>query len=121
VSNRPIGVGFVGLAVVLEAVSQVAFKKAAGRPGAETRGLVSLRAALVHPWLIPGVVFAVLQVIASTLALRFLPVSVAFPLGSLELVVMTLMANSWLGETVTLRRWAGVALLLLGTALVGSS
>lgn len=115
------GLGFVGVAIVLEAIAQVAFKKTAGHFETEAGILVALRAAFARGWIVLGIAFFVLELGASTMALRFLPVSVAFPLGSLELVIVTLMSKLWLGEIVSPRRWAGVGLLLVGTALVGSN
>lgn len=50
--------------------------------------------------------------------LAMAPVSVTWPLTSLGFVITTLAARLLLNETVTLTRWIGVILIMLGAALV---
>jgi len=53
--------------------------------------------------------------------LRSLSVGIAYPIGALSFVFVTLLSQWWLGERVDLTRWAGVLLIILGTACVAMS
>jgi len=55
-----------------------------------------------------------------TLALRHLPVSQAFPLQSLDMVAMAIIARIYLGERISGQRWLAIGLILAGTVLVGA-
>lgn len=112
-------------AVTLEAAGQILFKKAADvRP---TNG---------HPisWLdlspaawqrnataAAGLGFLIAEAILTSVAMSRTDVSVTYPLGSLELVVVLLLARATLGEIIGWRRWLGMLLIVAGTILVGAS
>ncbi|HGK7504266.1 4-amino-4-deoxy-L-arabinose-phosphoundecaprenol flippase subunit ArnE [Kluyvera cryocrescens] len=55
------------------------------------------------------------------LVLQQIPVSVAYPMLSLNFVWVTLAARIIWREPVSRRHWAGVALIIIGIMLVGSS
>ena len=55
------------------------------------------------------------------LVLQQIPVSVAYPMLSLNFVWVTLAARTIWHEPVSRRHWAGVALIIVGIILVGSS
>jgi undecaprenyl phosphate-alpha-L-ara4N flippase subunit ArnE len=69
-------------------------------------------------WLALGVLAYVAEVFLYTLALYFLDVSVAFPMGSLCFVGIALLSSWLLGETVGRLRWLGIGCILGGTILV---
>lgn len=71
-------------------------------------------------WTGLGLVMFVLEAVAYTLALQVLDVSVAYPIGALSFVMVTLLSQWWLGEKVDRTRWAGVALIIAGAALVAT-
>ncbi len=50
-----------------------------------------------------------------------LPISVAYPMASLNLVLITVAARAFFGEQVSPLRWGGVALVLAGVILIGLS
>ncbi|GIP35756.1 EamA family transporter [Paenibacillus sp. J2TS4] len=47
-----------------------------------------------------------------------LPLSVAYPLQSIAYVLALLVAGFLFGETVTLTRWVGIAIILIGVYVV---
>ena len=109
------------LAVLLLAASQILQKLAAARriAGARTRG--ALLRALVSPELI-GAVVTIAAGTALWLAVLYrMDVSRAFPVLSFGTVAVVAASRLWLGEQVSLRRWAGVALITIGIAMVASS
>ena len=69
-------------------------------------------------WITLGVTAYGLEIFLYTLALHFLDVSVAFPMGSLCFVGVALLSRIFLGETVGRVRWFGVACILVGAAFV---
>ena len=69
-------------------------------------------------WITLGVIAYGLEIFLYTLALHFLDVSVAFPLGSLCFVGVALLSRIFLGETVGRVRWLGVACILVGAVFV---
>ena len=74
--------------------------------------------ASARPWVALGVLAYGGEVLLYTLALHYLDVSVAFPLGSLCFVGVALLSKIFLGEAVTRTRWLGVGLILAGAVLV---
>ena len=77
-------------------------------------GLTGLASPLV--WL--GILFLILSFITWLYVLKHLPLSVAFPVSQVVHIMVPL--GSWLvlGETITQLRWCGIALVLLGLAVV---
>jgi multidrug transporter EmrE-like cation transporter len=74
---------------------------------------------LLNPWIILGLVSAVIAACAWMLAMTRLPISIAYPMMSLTYPLV--IAASWLmlGETLSLWRVLGVAFILAGIALLG--
>ncbi|HEY9775240.1 MAG TPA: SMR family transporter [Planktothrix sp.] len=106
---RLLGLLLVLLAVTLEAGVQVSLKK------------TSVKGSTGKMWLTLGVICFTLNAVAWTFVLRLLDVSVAYPLGSLSFVMVAILSKFLLRENVTKKRWAGVCLILCGTAFVGLS
>jgi len=69
-------------------------------------------------WISLGLVAYGAEVLLYTLALHFLDVSVAFPLGSLCFVGVALLSRIFLGEAVGRVRWVGVLCILAGAVFV---
>jgi drug/metabolite transporter (DMT)-like permease len=101
-----LGVVLVLLCTVLEGVAQVLLKQSA------------LAVSRKPVWIAFGFVFFILEAVLYTDALRYLDVSIAFPIGSLSFVVVTVLSQWFLGEKVTSSRWIGIVLICAGTALV---
>ncbi len=70
----------------------------------------------------PFVWWAILLIIASFLSwlyvLKYIPLSVAFPLSRVVDVLVPLGCWIFLGEVISTRRWCGIALVIIGLAIV---
>jgi multidrug transporter EmrE-like cation transporter len=101
-----VGVLLVLVCTVLEGLAQVSLKLSA---------TARLRR---RSWGTVGITLFVAEAVVYTRALTALDVSIAYPLGSLSFVAVTVLSRWLLGETVTRTRWLGVALIILGAGLV---
>jgi len=111
--------------VVLNAVAQLALKSATGTTGAidGTRlGLWTAAQQLTANasfWL---ALFAyAISVAVWIVGLSRLPVSQAYPVLSVGYVITALLAWMLLGEIISLERWAGIGLIIVGVFLVAST
>lgn len=77
-------------------------------------GINGLRSA----WVWAGIVSLVLSFLAWLGALRLLPLNVAYPLANVVHILVPLSSWVFLGESINLRRWCGIALLLAGLLVV---
>jgi drug/metabolite transporter (DMT)-like permease len=70
----------------------------------------------VYVWI--AIVFVILSLITWLYVLRYLPLSIAFPISQAVHVLVPL--GSWLvlGENIVTLRWIGIALVSLGLAIV---
>ncbi len=105
-TGTTIGILLVIVCAILEGLGQVFLKKSV---------LTRVRWFL---WISAGIAVLALQSLVYTEALKFLDVSVAFTIGSLNLIAITLLSQWILREHVTRTRWIGVALIFAGAALV---
>ena len=74
--------------------------------------------ALVNPWLLLGVALQATFFVIYLAALSRADVSVVLPMTALDYIIVALLASALLGEPVTVMRWAGIALILVGIFLV---
>jgi drug/metabolite transporter (DMT)-like permease len=100
------GIILVLVATAIEGFAQVFLKKAAQVQAGK------------GPWRVLGFACFGLETVVYTWALRYLAVSIAFPLGSLSFVAVTFLSQCLLREHVDRTRWVGVVLILLGASLV---
>jgi len=71
--------------------------------------------------LIAGLVCFATNVILYTYALKFFPISVAYPIMvTLGFAIIVVVAGSYLNEHPTRVQWVGVTLILVGVWLVAS-
>jgi undecaprenyl phosphate-alpha-L-ara4N flippase subunit ArnF len=77
-------------------------------------GLTSLGSPLV--WL--GMIFTILSFVTWLYVLKHMPLSVAFPASQVVHVTVPLASWWFLGEAIDVVRWCGIALVLLGLAIV---
>lgn len=110
--------------VLLNAVAQLLLKAGAGSVG-PIGGWGALRnaapALATHPGIIGGLLCYVISVVAWIVALSRVDVSIAYPMLSIGYVVNALLATWLFGETVSVQRWLGIAVILLGVTLVARS
>jgi len=98
-----VGVLLVVVCCAIEGFAQVFYKK-----GARGR----------RRFVVYGTSLFALEAVLYTVALRYLDLSTAYPLGSLSFVSVTLLSQWLLRERVTPTRWVGILLILAGAALV---
>jgi drug/metabolite transporter (DMT)-like permease len=76
----------------------------------------------VNGLLSPLVWWAILLIIASFITwlyvLRYIPLSIAFPLSRVVDILVPLGCWIFLGELISTLRWCGIALVVIGLALV---
>lgn len=89
-----------------------------GQSGAPWRYLFAM---MTDPWVIVALCAAVLAAGCWTLAVRQLPVSVAYPFMALSFVLVPLGALVFFGEHLAPLQWAGVALVVAGVALTAAA
>jgi drug/metabolite transporter (DMT)-like permease len=109
------------LAVLLLAGSQILQKLGAARRLQGTRTPAEWLRALFSPELLGAIVAIVAGTLIWLGVLYRMDVSRAFPFLSLGTVAVVAASRLWLGEQVSARRWAGVALIAVGIALVAST
>jgi drug/metabolite transporter (DMT)-like permease len=73
---------------------------------------------LVSPWVWLGIVLVVLSFVSWLYVLRYIPLTIAFPLSNVVHILVPLSSWIFLGETISARRWSGIALVLIGLAIV---
>lgn len=83
-------------------------------PGWSWTGLTGL----VSPYVWVAIVFVILSLVTWLHVLRYLPLSVAFPISQVVHVLVPLFSWLLLGEVIISVRWCGIALVSLGLAVV---
>lgn len=78
------------------------------------------RTKLASPWLWTALLSLGLGLLVWLLVLQRLEVGVAYPMLSLNVVLVTLVARFVFHEPVDRRHWWGVALVIAGVALLGA-
>ena len=73
---------------------------------------------LRNKWLLAGIATYALEALVWLRILAEVPISVAFPIASLNFLGVALASRWCLGEVVTRRQWAGAGLVTMGVALV---
>ncbi len=101
-----LGVVLVAVAASFEGLAQACLKNAAHAPRR------------INPWLFTGIGLFVVEAGLYTGALQLLEISIAYPISALSYVAVILASRWMLGETVGPWRWLGVALIILGVAIV---
>jgi drug/metabolite transporter (DMT)-like permease len=109
------------VAVALLSASQVLQKVGATRRLAGARNPGDWINALLSPELLAAIACIVAGTALWLAVLYRMDVSRAFPFLSLTTVVVMAASRFLLGEPVSLHRWAGVALIAVGIALVAST
>jgi multidrug transporter EmrE-like cation transporter len=110
--------------VLLNAIAQLLLKAGASTVGA-IGSLGGLRAAApalaLHPGVIGGLLCYAVSVVVWIVALSRVDVSIAYPMLSVGYVLNALLAMWLFGETVSLQRWLGIGVIIVGVILVARS
>lgn len=75
--------------------------------------------ALLNPWVALGVSLLILWLLSHMALLSWADLSYVLPVTSIGYVLIAVVGKVFLHEQVTGPRWAGIALIVLGVALVG--
>ena len=103
-----LGVLLIIVSGLIEGVAQVCFKKSALAPQAKLL------------WVGAGIALFAVQAGLYTGGLQFVEVSTAFPITSVGFVAVAVLSQRFLGEPVSRARWIGIALIVIGVALLAS-
>src|SRR5438093_5635393 len=121
--DRPSGFGNpwlqLALSVICVLVSELLLKRGASdtaNPDAfwSWTGVSGLASPLV--WL--AIIFVIISFISWLYVLKYIPLSVAFPLSRVVDVLVPISCWIFLSEIISARRWCGIALVIIGLALV---
>lgn len=111
--------GWFLASVLCDVAGQLCFKRGAREledaTGHARRGLLAL---FLEPWVLAGIAVYAVEIVVWLRILSLVPLSIAFPIASLNYLAITLASRFWLGERVTAHRWAGAALVTAGVVLV---
>jgi drug/metabolite transporter (DMT)-like permease len=75
----------------------------------------------LNPWVFIGFVCFGLSSIFWLVVLSRLPLSLVYPMVSVAYVVVALLSMVFFRENVTLVRWSGIAVIILGVILISRS
>jgi multidrug transporter EmrE-like cation transporter len=108
----------LGLEAIFVTASEVLLKVGASETrrvaGWEWTGLMPL----ASMWIWVAIVFLILSFVCWIYVLRRIPLSIAFPLSNVVHVLVPLSCWIFLGEHIPATRWYGIAVVILGLALV---
>lgn len=109
----------LGLSVVCVLASELMLKRGASEtahlsPTWSWTGITGLASPLVW-W---SIVFVVISFLSWLYVLRYIPLSVAFPLSRVVDVLVPLSCWLILSEHISARRWCGIAMVVIGLAIV---
>ena len=113
----------LAISIVCDVFGQIVFKLGADRlPDVGTVGLrVFLLRLTAQPWLIGGIVIYMIEFIVWVRVLALVPLGIAFPIASLNILGIVLASRFFLGEPVKRKQWIGAALVTAGVALVAQT
>ena len=121
--TRPSGFGNpwlqLALSVVFVLVSELLLKRGASQIADLTNswswtGVGGLTSPLV--WV--AIVLVILSFLSWLYVLKYIPLSIAFPLSRVVDALVPLCSWIFLGEMISTRRWCGIALVIIGLAVV---
>ena len=121
--TRPSGFGNpwlqLALSVVFVLVSELLLKRGASQTADLTSswswtGVGGLTSPLV--WV--AIVLVILSFLSWLYVLKYIPLSIAFPLSRVVDALVPLCSWIFLGEMISTRRWCGIALVIIGLAVV---
>jgi len=108
----------LGLEAIFVTASEVLLKVGASETrrvaGWEWTGLMPLASI----WIWVAIVFLILSFVCWIYVLRRIPLSIAFPLSNVVHVLVPLSCWIFLGEHISATRWYGIAVVILGLALI---
>lgn len=108
----------LALSVLCVLASELLLKRGASDTASATSwswtGINSLASPLVW-W---GILFVIASFLSWLYVLKYIPLTVAYPLSRVVDVLVPLSCWIFLGEIISARRWCGIALVVIGLAVV---
>ena len=101
----------LALGIIIGLAAQLILKHGAMAGG-------SIVAQFMNPWTIGGLALYGIAAFFYVLALRAIPVSIAFPSVAFSYVLIALLGNFYFGEALTMAHFAGIFLIVAGVALL---
>ena len=107
------------LSVVFVLISELLLKRGASdvanlTSSSSWTGINGLASPLV--WL--AIIFVIISFVSWLYVLKYIPLSIAFPLSRVVDALVPLCSWIFLGEMISTRRWCGIALVVIGLAVV---
>jgi drug/metabolite transporter (DMT)-like permease len=121
--NKPSGFANPWLQLWLSIICVTTYELLLKRGAAETANLAESWAwtgisGLASPYTWAAIVLVILSFITWLHVLRYIPLSIAFPISQVVHVLVPLCSWLFLGEVIISLRWCGIALVSLGLAVV---
>jgi undecaprenyl phosphate-alpha-L-ara4N flippase subunit ArnE len=113
----------LAISIACDVFGQIAFKIGAGRlPDAEAVGVPAFCLRMTgEPWLIAGIATYVIEFVVWIRVLALVPLGIAFPIASLNILGIALACHFFLGEAITRKQWMGAILITAGVAIVAQT
>jgi drug/metabolite transporter (DMT)-like permease len=73
---------------------------------------------LFHPWVALGVVLLIVWLLSRMVLLSWADLSYVLPVTAVGYVLVAVVGKVLLNEQITMKRWAGIGLIVAGVALV---
>ncbi len=113
------------IAIVAGVAGQITLKKGAAdatlAQGSFAPDISHAIGLFLSPLVLLGIFFYGLSAVMYIIVLTKLDISLAYPLVSLGYLLVAGSAWVFLGETISLVRWAGIVLIVVGSVLVGTT
>jgi uncharacterized membrane protein len=112
---------FAAIVVLTNVAGNSALTKGMQQIGDPGNSPLALIAALFHPWVALGVALLIAWTASHMALLSWADLSYVLPVTSIA-YVLTAFAGKWfLGESISVKRWAGIVLVTAGVTIVGVS
>ena len=108
----------LALSVLCVLFSELLLKRGASETASATPWSWTGLNSLVSPLVWWGILFVVASFLSWLYVLKYIPLTIAFPLSRVVDVLVPLSCWIFLGETISVRRWCGIALVVIGLAIV---
>jgi len=110
----------LAVSIACDVFGQLVFKVGADRlPSPGKAGIRDFIVQLVaEPWLLLGIAIYAVEFVIWIRVLALVPLGIAFPIASLNILGIVLVGRILLGESVSRKQWAGTALITAGVAIV---
>ncbi len=113
---------FMGFAVIFTSIGQILQNVGSGRVKKEHLN-IGLKSIFVFfdPFIFGALIALFFATVFYLFALSKLPLSIAYPLLSSGYVLVVLLSKIFLKEKVTLKRWMGVFIIIIGIFIIFNS